>query len=245
VTTTPAAASTGIRPAPLPSAVLPSAVLWDMDGTLVDTEPYWMQAETDLVAEFGGVWTHEDCLAVVGAGLWTSAKALQDRGVALEADDIVDRLTTRVQEQIEAIGAPWRPGAVELLRGLRERGVKTALVTMSVRRMAAQLVGALPFDDLGFDGFDVLVTGDTVSMPKPDPEAYLTAARLLEVEPGDTIAIEDSLPGLASAVAAGTNAIAVPHILPIPEGETHVVWATLEGRTVDDLAAVFAERPAR
>lgn len=211
-----------------------------MDGTLVDTEPYWMRAETELVAEFGGIWTQEDCLSVVGAGLWTSANLLRDRGVQLEPDDIVDRLTDRVQEQIDALGAPWRPGAVELLRQLREGGVKTALVTMSVRRMAAQIAAALPFD-----GFDIIVSGDGVEKPKPHPEAYLTAAGLLGVEPASTVAIEDSIPGLASAVAAGANAIAVPHILQIPEGEGHVVWESLEGRGLDDIAAVYAERTAR
>ncbi|WP_268765159.1 HAD family hydrolase [Leifsonia sp. Root112D2] len=231
MTTTPAAAS-GIR-----QDQLPAAVLFDMDGTLVDTEPYWMQAETDLVAEFGGVWTQEDCLSVVGAGLWTSAEALRARGVALEADEIVDRLTNRVQEQIETFGAPWRPGAVELLREVRERGIKTALVTMSVRRMASQIADALPFT-----GFDLLVTGDSVENPKPHPEAYLTAARLLGVEPECTVAIEDSIPGLAAAVAAGTTAIAVPHILQIPASDDHVLWQSLAGRTVDDLIAVYAQR---
>ncbi|HJX86069.1 MAG TPA: HAD family phosphatase, partial [Gemmatimonadales bacterium] len=118
--------------------LLPSAVLWDMDGTLVDTEPYWMQAEIELVAAFGGIWTAEDGLTLVGLGLWNSAAVLQDRGVALSADEIVDRLTTRVLEQIET-EVPWRPGALELLAEVKDAGVPSAIVTMSVRRMAERV----------------------------------------------------------------------------------------------------------
>lgn len=210
-----------------------------MDGTLVDTEPYWMKAETDIVAEYGGVWTHDDCLTLVGAGLWNSARALQERGVDLDADVIVARLTAQVESQVVSDGAPWRPGAVELLRALREHGVKTALVTMSVRSLAEQVAAQLPFD-----GFDLLVTGDAVQHPKPHPDAYLTAARLLGVEPSATVAIEDSLPGVASAVASGANVIAVPHVLAIPQSEDHVLWNTLEGRGLHDIAAVYGSRRA-
>ena len=72
---------------------LPAAVLWDMDGTLVDTEPYWMRAELELIREFGGTWTEEDALQVVGAGLWDAAAVFQRAGVDLPADEIVERLT--------------------------------------------------------------------------------------------------------------------------------------------------------
>src|SRR4051794_32056929 len=129
-----------------------------MDGTLVDTEPYWMSSETELVSSYGGTWTHDDGLQLVGLGLWNSAEILQSRGVDLTPDEIVQWLTTRVQEKLDAEGVPWRPGARELLRDLRERGVPTALVTMSVRRMAEQIVSHIPFD-----AFDVIVSGDEVT----------------------------------------------------------------------------------
>jgi HAD superfamily hydrolase (TIGR01509 family) len=206
-----------------------------MDGTLVDTEPYWMQAEDELVSAWGGQWSHEDALTLVGAGLWHSARVLQGRGVQLTEDEIVDHLTDRVLEQIETIGTPWRAGARELLAELRGAGVKTALVTMSVRRMAEHVAG-----QLGFNGFDTVVSGDDVTHAKPHPEPYLVAAERLGVDPADCIAIEDSAPGTASAVAAGAVVIAVPFVLPLPESDDYTLWESLAGRTIGDLRALLA-----
>lgn len=223
----------------LVTSAAPAAVLFDMDGTLVDTEPYWMQAETELVTEHGGTWTHDDALVLVGSGLWESAKVFQQHGVDLDADTIVVALTRRVQEQLESQGVPWRPGAKELLLDIRERGVKTALVTMSIRDMAEQIVAQIPFP-----AFDVLVTGDEVARPKPYADPYLDAARELGVLPQDCVAIEDSMNGLASAVAAGTIAIGVPHMIPLPASDEHTLWPTLEGVSFADLAELFEERAA-
>lgn len=202
-----------------------------MDGTVVDTEPYWMEAETELVAAHGGVWTHEDGLLLVGNGLWDSAAVLQGRGVALDADAIVAHLTDHVRRLIEERGVPFRPGAQELLHELRQAGVPTALVTMSVRSMAEDIAAGIPFD-----AFDLIVAGDEVEQPKPHPDPYLRAARALGVDPRECVAIEDSATGLASALAAGTIAVSVPHIVPIPTGPHHTTWETLAGRTVSDLA---------
>lgn len=215
----------------------PAAVLWDMDGTLVDSEPYWMQAETELVRSFGGTWSHDDGLALIGSGLWNSAKYLQSRGVSLEADDIVSHLTGRVQEQIHKSGVPWRPGSRELLKEIRDAKIPTALVTMSIRSMAEQVAAEIPFD-----AFDLIVAGDEVPNPKPHPEAYLMAAKQLSVRAEEAIAFEDSLAGLTSAVEAGTIAIGVPHIITLPESSRHTIWPTLRGRTLDDLNALFRNR---
>lgn len=217
----------------------PAAVLFDMDGTLVDTEPYWMAAETELIARWGGVWTTEDAMSVVGAGLPVAARLFQARGVELGVDQVIDELTDRVLEQIEA-RVPWRPGAAELLSAVRAAGIPTALVTMSIGRMAQRVVDALPTGS-----FSAVVTGEQVRS-KPDPEPYLRAAELLGVDPADAVAIEDSEPGVASAVAAGTTVIAVPLHVPLPESPAYTLWIRgLEGRGLDDVSAVHAARTGR
>jgi HAD superfamily hydrolase (TIGR01509 family) len=207
---------------------LPAAVLWDMDGTLVDTEPSWMRAETALVESFGGVWSHEDGLSLVGSGLWDSARILQARGVEMEANAIVDWLTNRVHTEIQQ-SLTWRPGAQELLKELRAEGVRTALVTSSLRMLAEGIVQAM-----GFDAFELIVGGDDVSQNKPHPEAYLHAASLLDVDITRCVAIEDSLPGVASAVASGAYTVGVPLHSPLTAGQGYTIWPTLSGRTISD-----------
>jgi HAD superfamily hydrolase (TIGR01509 family) len=212
----------------------PAAVLWDMDGTLVDTEPYWMKAEVALVESFGRTWTHDDCMRMVGLGLWVGAGILQEAGVDVDADSIVEHLTASVRAQLAEHGVPWRPGARELLGQLRDRGIPTALVTMSVASMAEQVAASV-----GFTAFDVIVSGDSVTHPKPHPEAYLTAADRLGVDPQDCVAIEDSVPGIESAVSAGTVSIGVPHLVDLSPDAGYTLWPSLDGRTADDIVELF------
>jgi HAD superfamily hydrolase (TIGR01509 family) len=214
-------------------AALPAGVFWDMDGTLVDTEPYWLTAETTLVESYGGTWSIEDGLQLVGSSLERSAIILQSRGVTLGVAELIDVLTDRVLEQIQ-VSVPWRPGARELLSELRDAGVPTALVTMSIGRMAEHVSEAL-----GFTGFDAIVSGDQVSSGKPDPECYLRAAELLGVDPTRGVAIEDSEYGVAAAVAAGMATIAVPMHVALPMSPAYTLWNSLDGRTIADLAQVL------
>ncbi|MGV8876065.1 MAG: HAD family hydrolase [Rhodoglobus sp.] len=214
----------------------PAAVLWDMDGTLINSEPYWMSAEIDLVESFGGLWTNDDALAMVGNGLFVSARLLQAKGVDLGEQAIVDYLTDSVMGQLTGSGIPWRPGARELLRELREAQIPTALVTMSIGRMAHLVV-----ENLGFTGFDAVVTGDDVTHPKPHPEAYLLGAAHLGVAIGECVAIEDSPPGASSAFSAGATVLGVPFMVTIPEDQTHAIWPTLSGRTVNHLSELHAK----
>lgn len=212
---------------------LPAAVLWDMDGTLVDTEPYWMAAETPLVESYGGTWTHENALALVGLGLEDSARILQDAGVRLPVHTIVDELTAEVMRMISRDGVPFRPGARALLADLKSRGIHTALVTMSMRRMAEHVV-----DLIDFEAFDVIVAGDDVTRPKPFPDPYLQACAALGVAPADTVAIEDSPNGLRSAVAAGSVVLGVPAMVSLEGAGAHEVWQTLADVTAADLGAL-------
>lgn len=202
-----------------------------MDGTLIDTEPCWLQAESDLVHAAGGVWSTEDGLQLVGSGLERSALILQSRGVELTVEEIIARLTDSVREQI-AGAVPWRPGARELLREIKDAGIPTALVTMSRRRMVVDIIAAL-----GFDGFDLVVAGDDVQNAKPHPEPYLTAADRLGVDIAACVALEDSEPGVASAVASGATVFAVPLHIPIPPSPAYQRRETMVGLRLADLSA--------
>lgn len=221
-----------------PAPAFPAAVLWDMDGTVVDTEPYWMSAETALIESFGGTWTHEQALTLVGKGLESSAAILQDAGVRMAVHEIVDHLTDAVTEKIERHGPPLRPGAAELLRALAARGVPCALVTMSLRRMAERVVAGIPDAR-----FSVIVAGDDAKRPKPHPDAYLQACAALGVEPAHAVAIEDSPTGVRAAVAAGVPTIGVPLMVSLVGVGAHALWPSLEGRTPDDIAAFHADHP--
>jgi len=205
-----------------------------MDGTLVDTEPYWMSAESALVTSYGGSWSHEDGLQLVGSGLWHSARILQAKGVDLGEKEIIDLLTEHVTNKLVDDGIPWRPGARELLLELRDAGIKTGLVTMSLSSMAHHVA-----DRLGFVGFDVVVGGDDVTHSKPHPEPYLTAADLLGVNIAECFALEDSEPGIASASASGAVTVGVPFMIDLAESTEYTLWPTLAGRTVADITALF------
>jgi HAD superfamily hydrolase (TIGR01509 family) len=218
---------------------LPAAVLWDMDGTLVDTEPYWIEAEYALVAEHGGTWTEQDAHALVGNPLLVSAEYLRTRGgVALEPLEIVHRLQDHVVAQVDR-ATHWRPGARELLTALVDAGVPCALVTMSWEPLADAVVRQLPAGT-----FAAVVTGDQVENGKPHPEPYLTALSQLGARAAHSLALEDSLTGLASAEASGVAAVGVPHLVPIPAAPGRTVLPSLSGVTVDDLR-VLSERHAR
>ena len=205
-----------------------------MDGTLVDTEPYWMAAEGPLVASYGGVWTHEQALGLVGLGLDDAARLLQGAGVRLAEQQIIDTLTSRVMQSLREDGVPFRPGARELLASLRAAGVRTALVTMSLRRMADAVV-----ELIDFDAFDLVIAGDEATRPKPFPDPYLQACDSLGVDPARTVAIEDSPNGLRSAIAAGTVALGVPHMVSLEGVGAAALWPSLADTDADDIARLF------
>jgi HAD superfamily hydrolase (TIGR01509 family) len=218
---------------------LPAAVLWDMDGTLIDSEPYWIAEEHALVESFGGTWTDAHAHALVGNPLEVSAQYIIDHSpVEAEVTEVVDTLMYGVMDRVRD-QVPWRPGALELLTALHAAGVPNALVTMSWRPLTDLVVSLAP------EGmFDAVVTGDAVGHGKPHPEPYLTAAALLGVAVADCVAIEDSPAGVASAVAAGAPTIAVPHVVPVPRMAGAVQLPSLRGMTPEDLLlAVAVARP--
>jgi HAD superfamily hydrolase (TIGR01509 family) len=211
-----------------------------MDGTLVDTEPDWIAAEFELVEEHGGTWSEEDALNLVGNDLLVSGRYIHEHaGIGLEPEEIVEELLDRVMARVSAT-VPWRPGARELLKELRSQGVPCALVTMSYQRFVTPILAALPDDS-----FEVVVTGDSVSQGKPHPEPYLTAARLLGVDPARTLAIEDSNTGASSAEAAGCAVLVVEHHVEVVPGERRVFVDSLaelsaDGAGLDRLSEIVA-----
>ncbi|HET9655912.1 MAG TPA: HAD family phosphatase [Kineosporiaceae bacterium] len=218
---------------PRPPARLPAAVLWDMDGTLVDTEPYWIDCEFELVAEHGGTWSLDHAHALVGNSLLASAEYIRHHGgVELQPEQIVDRLLDGVVARVRG-HVPWRPGAQELLAALAAAQVPCALVTMSYRRLAEAVLAALPPA-----AFATVVAGDDVTYGKPHPEPYLMAAARLGVLAADCVAIEDSPTGVASAVAAGVPVLAVEHLLPLDPGPGRYPVPTLVGVTPAQLAGL-------
>jgi HAD superfamily hydrolase (TIGR01509 family) len=199
-------------------------VLWDMDGTLCDTEPYWIETEFALAERYGATWSHADALELVGNDLLESGRYIKRRmGLDLEPEEIVELLLDGVVERIER-AIPWRPGARELLDGLATAGVPCALVTMSWQRFVAPVLRQLPPGT-----FQVVVTGDQVSLGKPHPEPYETAAAALGVAPVDCLAIEDSNTGAKSAEAAGCTVLVVENHVPVLDGPRRVFRDTLEG----------------
>ena len=211
---------------------LPKAVLWDMDGTLVDTEPYWISTEYELAERYGGTWTDADALNLVGNDLLVSAHYIREHmGISLEPEDIVDQLLDGVVRKVEQ-EVPWRPGAVDLIERIRASGVPCGLVTMSYDRFVAPILG-----HLAPETFRVVVTGDAVEQGKPHPEPYLTAAAALGVSPAACLAIEDSNTGARSAEAAGCLVLVVENHVPVLPTERRVFADTLVGI---DLAEVWA-----
>jgi HAD superfamily hydrolase (TIGR01509 family) len=218
----------------------PDAVLWDMDGTLVDTEEYWIAAEYDVVERHGGTWNDEHAEALVGADLLDAGRYMrQHSGIDLTPEQIVDELLDVVVERIRT-NIPWRPGARELLAALNAAGVPCALVTMSWRRFAEPVVEALPPGS-----FQVIVTGDEVSHGKPHPEPYLEAARLLGVTPQRCLAIEDSPTGAASATAAGCVVVGVPNVVQVPPAPGRILLSSLTELDLDGVRRLFTPRRRR
>ena len=217
-----------------------AAVLWDMDGTLVDSEKIWDVSLADLAERLGGelsAATRED---LVGAWLRRAVTSVRtDVGLDAEDEDAIaadSRWLLDRTSELFAQGLPWLPGAQEALATVRASGVPTALVTSTYRELTE-----VALDSIGREWFDVTVCGDEVDATKPDPAPYRRAAELLGVEAARCVAVEDSPTGTRSAVAAGVNVLVVSSGPEVPAGERRFPRATLEGLTVDDLAALLPD----
>jgi len=205
-------------------------VLFDMDGTLLDSEKLWDVALADLAAWLGGELSAAARDRMVGSSLGRSVAILHgDLGVEADPESSACYLTDRMAELL-ATDLVWRPGAAEFLESVHASGLPTALVTSTHRRLTD-----IALATIGPEHFAVTVCGDEVERPKPHPDPYRKAVGLLGVDAARSVVIEDSPLGVTAAEAAGCVVVAVPSEVPIEPAPTRTVWPTLAGRDVDDL----------
>jgi HAD superfamily hydrolase (TIGR01509 family) len=210
-------------------------VLFDMDGLLVDTEPLWFETEADVMARLGAPWGPEDQQQLLGGSMertvgYLLARATRPAPPADVARWMMDGMLRRAAQGRVVV----RPGARELLAEVAAAGVPYALVTGSQRPFTEAVLASTGFR------FPVTVTADDVTRTKPDPEPYLLAAKLLDADPGQCVALEDSPNGIASATGAGCRVVAVPSLLPIPPAAGRLVVPSLREVTLDRLRALAA-----
>lgn len=218
-----------------------AAVLFDMDGLLVDTEHVWFEVESALVIELGGQWGPADAEHLVGGPLErTIAHMLASVPVRVDPIDLSTRLVSEMVAALRRGPVQWRPGARRLLSEVSAAGVPTALVSSSLRPVVEAVL-----DAVGREHLPVTVSGDDVARTKPHPDPYLLGARLLGADPARCVALEDSATGATSARAAGCLTVAVPSVAPVPDGVAHYRFESLTELDLPLLAGLLEEQQAQ
>lgn len=218
----------------------PAAVLWDLDGTLLDSEKLWDIPLYELTEKLGGDLSIETRQAMVGTNVLVTMHLLYaEVGITDPSPDQLADGAAWIQRRMTEVfrqDLPWRPGAADALATVRAAGLPMALVTSTER-----VLTEIALDTIGRSLFDATVCGDEVDgLNKPHPEPYVKACRLLGVDPVACVAIEDSPTGTESAVGAGCTVLVVPCEVPVEPGERRVFRTSLEGLTVADLTAQLA-----
>ncbi|GAA4923541.1 HAD superfamily hydrolase (TIGR01509 family) [Stackebrandtia albiflava] len=212
------------------------AVLFDMDGTLLDSERLWEVGLRDLAGELGRTLDPATRARLVGMDQTESVEVLHSEwGLPHDTVPANTRWLIERMKVLFAAGMTWRPGAADLLADVRRSGIPAALVTATGRELVDIIIGTI-----GASNFTVTVCGDEVARNKPDPEPYATAYRALGLDPGDCLAIEDSVTGVASASAAGVPVLAVPSEVSIPARPGVAVSESLRGVDVAALRRAHA-----
>jgi HAD superfamily hydrolase (TIGR01509 family) len=211
------------------------AVLWDHDGTLVDTEPYWIEAQLELAARYGVQWTEEDSLACVGSPMPLSARRMQDAGVPMGNEEIIVWQCERVIQLMDEKGIPWLPGVSEMFAEIAEAGLRCAIVSNAWRMVVEKTATGLPAGVVEF-----ILAGDEMVHAKPDPWPYRTALEALGVPPENAIAIEDSLTGTLSAEAAGMHVLVIPSVIDVPDAPNRSRAESLKDVSLETLRRIVA-----
>ena len=188
------------------------AILFDMDGTLIDSEPLWLKAEIEIMAEVGCVWDQQDQINCLGGPAERTELYMQERSKNIKPYGyFIQRLHQvmkgKIANELELI-----PNALELLKECKDLGIKTALVTASSGDLMRIVLNRFPPNT-----FDTAISRDDVAQTKPDPAPYLLAAKHLSVNISNCIVFEDSLTGIESGLRAGAKVIGIPHLVQMPD----------------------------
>ncbi|MFG2225762.1 HAD family hydrolase [Streptomyces sp. NPDC048644] len=212
------------------------AVFLDLDGTLVDTEGFWWEAEAEVFAELGHILDDTHRGVVVGGPMTRSAGYLiRATGAEIGLAELSGLLNARFAARI-AGGVPLMPGAHRLLAELSAHAVPTALVSASHRTIIDRMLHSL-----GAANFRLTLAGDELARTKPHPDPYLTAAARLGVDPARCAVVEDTMTGVTAGEAAGCRVVAVPSVLPIPPAEGRTVVRSLEEVDLPFLRSLITE----
>ncbi len=212
------------------------AVFFDMDGTLVDTEPYWWACERELMAEFGCAWSEADQQHCLGGPLTRVGAYMQNLAEVESSEYFMDQLILRV-ERAFANGLNFMPGAYELMVSLYEANVPLALVSASPRVLVDATLASLTKNF-----FTVSISSNDVVENKPHPEPYLSAANALGVDIARSIVIEDSMTGITSAQASGAMVVAVPHLITVQPHPRTIVISSLKAANFTAIYEQLQER---
>lgn len=212
------------------------AVFFDMDGLFVDSEPIWLESESELTASFGYVWSEEDQVACLGGplsrvGEYMFEKCNRVKSPAFFTNTLIEIQTAKLRGK-----TPLLPGALELLLQLQSHGIATALVSASPRNIVNAVL-----ENLGGNPFPFSISADDVVNTKPHPDAYLLAAEKAGAEISRCLIFEDSLTGVSAAKSSGAWLIAVPHLVVVPEEPRVRTIKSLTQISYDTLQELFKD----
>lgn len=213
-----------------------SAVLFDMDGTLVDTEPMWLAAETELMARYDYEWTVRDQANCLGGPLDRVGEYMFGLAGRIESPEYFTQTLISLTRGHLRDGATLMEGTQELMSLCRSMNLPMALVSASPRVLVDAVI-----ENLEVNHFAITISADDVANVKPDPEGYLAAAKALGVAMEKCLILEDSATGVTAAHASGGLVVAIPHLVPITEGQRIRVVSSVRDLTWRKLQTLYED----
>ena len=219
-----------------------SAILFDMDGTIIDSEPLWLQAEIQVMAELGCHWDEQDQINCLGGPMERTEKYMQDRSGNVKPYGYFGQRLNEVMKLKFVKDLELIPNALELITKSKEAGLKTGLVTASGRELMNSALTRFPENS-----FDIAISRDDVANSKPHPEPYLMAAERLKVKIDECLVLEDSMTGVRAGLDSGAQVVAISHIISIANEKNLRVISNLSEITFNQLVEwyPFLDRAVR